>query len=106
MFPSRPSRTPSWKEMQVHSNASHDALAMRIRAIVADRLGVEPAALPPDADLEDDLAADEFDRAEIAYAFEAAFSIVVRDADVATLRTLGELARYVASRLDGQAALA
>ncbi len=84
----------------------HDALATRIRAIVADRLGVEPAALTPDADLEDDLAADAFDRAELADAFEEAFAIVVRDEEVAPLRTLGELARYVASRLGGASSLA
>jgi len=83
----------------VHPDASPDALATRIRDIVAERLGVEPAALTPDADLADDLAADEFDRAELADAFEAAFAIEVRDAEVAPLRTMAELARYVAERL-------
>ena len=89
----------------MQTEASDDTLATRIRAIVAERLGVEPAALTPDADLADDLAADEFDRAEIAHAFEAAFAIVVRAADVAPLRTLGELSHYVASRLSQETSL-
>jgi acyl carrier protein len=89
----------------VQPDATHDALATRILAIVAERLGVEPATLTPDADLEDDLAADAFDRAELADAFEEAFAIVVRDEEVAPLRTLGELAGYVAARLGDTRAL-
>jgi acyl carrier protein len=89
----------------VQPDATPDALATRIRAIVAERLGVEPATLTLDADLEDDLAADAFDRAELADAFEEAFAIVVRDEEVAPLRTLGELAGYVAARLGDTRAL-
>ncbi len=70
----------------------------RIREIVSQQLGVDAAELLPEASILDDLGADSLDVVELVMALEEAFDIEVPDADVETMRTLGDVERYVAER--------
>jgi acyl carrier protein len=63
----------------------------RIRALVADRLGLGLEALVADASLRDDLAADSLDLAELALALETEFAIVLPERVLDRARTYGDL---------------
>jgi acyl carrier protein len=66
-------------------------LEPRLRALVAEQLGLDTDALARNVSLVDDLAADSLDLAELALALEDAFGICVPDETLAEVRTYGEL---------------
>ena len=68
-------------------------LEPRLRALVADSLGVGPDELASDVSLTDDLAADSLDLAELAVRLETELGLVVPDRVVTQLRTYGDLVR-------------
>lgn len=70
-------------------------LETRIRAIVADQLGVDLTEVTPDASILDDLGADSLDVVELVMAIEEAFDIEVPDEEVERMRTIGDVERYV-----------
>jgi acyl carrier protein len=63
----------------------------RLRQLVAERLGVDPAQLDTHSNLAQDLGADEIDLLEIAVAAEEEFGVVVSDAALGGVRTYGDL---------------
>jgi acyl carrier protein len=73
-------------------------LVERIRSIVADQLGVELVDCCADARILDDLGADSLDVVELVMALEDAFDIEVADADVESIRTIGDVEKYVSAR--------
>lgn len=75
------------------------ALAERIRALVAEHLGVDPSELRPDANILEDLGADSLDVVEMVMAIEEAFDIEIADEDAEAMRTVGDVEAYVAGRL-------
>jgi acyl carrier protein len=62
-----------------------------LRALVADRLGVAEVELAPHVSLQDDLAADSLDFADVAAAMEAELGIAVPPALLRQVRTFGDL---------------
>lgn len=74
----------------------------RVRRLVADVLGAGAEELAPEVSLTDELAADSLDLAEIAVALEAAFGIVMPERAVESVRTYGDLVRYVAALTSGR----
>lgn len=73
----------------------------RVRAIVADRLGVEPDMLTPEVSLLEDLAADSLDLLELSLALEAEFGITLREADVDGVRAYRDLVDLVVTATSG-----
>ena len=71
-------------------------LGERIRTIVVEQLGVEPADVTANASILDDLGADSLDVVELVMALEEAFDIEVPDEAVERIRTIGDMERYVA----------
>jgi acyl carrier protein len=72
--------------------------ATRVCRIISTHLGVAQAAVVPGASLVDDLGADSLDTVELVIAFEAAFGIVVPEADVERIRTVQDAIDYVDAR--------
>lgn len=70
-------------------------IADKVKKIVVEHLGVEEAKVTPEASFIDDLGADSLDTVELVIAFEAAFGIVVPEADVAQIRTVQDAIDYV-----------
>jgi acyl carrier protein len=66
-------------------------LEARIAAVVADRLGVDPDGLEPEASLADDLAVDSLEIMDVALALEVEFDVVLDVAEVQHVRTYGDL---------------
>jgi acyl carrier protein len=64
----------------------------RLRALVAEQLGVGEHELEANASLRDDLAVDSLDLVEVAVAIEEAWDVTLPDRLLAQVRTYGELA--------------
>jgi acyl carrier protein len=76
-----------------------DALKEQVRGLVCEQLGVDPAELSSDSNILEDLGADSLDVVELVMAIEEAFDIEVPDEDAETMRTLGDVERYVSARV-------
>jgi acyl carrier protein len=70
-------------------------LGDRIRTIVVEQLGVEPAEVTANASILDDLGADSLDVVELVMALEEEFDIEVPDEAVESIRTIADMERYV-----------
>jgi acyl carrier protein len=69
-----------------------DALASRIRSVIAEHFGVPSDRLRNESRLRDDLGADRFDRIELMIAIEDRVSgIAIDDAKVDEIQTVGDL---------------
>ena len=78
-------------------------LTTKVNSIIVDQLGVEGGSLVPEANLLDDLGADSLDVVELVMALEEEFGIEVPDEDVENIRTIGDIVRYVGSKVEANA---
>lgn len=76
-----------------------ESVTEKVREIVASQLGVEESEVTPEASILDDLGADSLDVVELVMALEEEFDLEVPDEDVETLRTIGDVSRYIAERV-------
>ena len=67
----------------------------RVKKIVAEQLGVKDEEVTSDASFVDDLGADSLDTVELVMALEEEFDIEVPDEAVESIRTIGDMERYV-----------
>lgn len=80
------------------SHTSMVETVAQVTGIISAHLGIEPEMVVPGASLVDDLGADSLDTVELVIAFEAAFDIVVPEADVEHIRTVQDAIDYVDAR--------
>ena len=78
---------------------SVEVLSERLRALMAEQLGVEPGEMRSDSSILEDLGADSLDVVEMVMAIEEAFDIEIDDSDAEALRTVADVEAYVAKRL-------
>jgi len=76
-----------------------DSLVEQIRGLVAEQLGVDSAELNSEANILEDLGADSLDVVELVMAIEETFDIEINDEDAESMRTLGDVEKYVAGRV-------
>ncbi|MBE3595844.1 MAG: acyl carrier protein [Hydrogenibacillus sp.] len=74
-----------------------DALFEKIRAIIADRLGVEEEKVTPEASFKDDLGADSLDLVELVMEFEDEFEMEISDEDAEKINTVQDVLDYIKS---------
>ncbi len=67
----------------------------KIRAIIADKLGVEESEIVPEASFTDDLGADSLDTVELIMEFEKEFNIKIPDEDADKIATVSNAIAYV-----------
>ena len=67
----------------------------KVRDIIVETLGCEADQVTPEASLADDLGADSLASVELVMALEEAANIKIDDADVANLRTVGDILDYL-----------
>jgi acyl carrier protein len=72
-----------------------DAMTGKIRGLVAEQLGVDIESLTPEAHILEDLGADSLDVVELVMAIEEQFDIEIPDEDAESMRTLGDVEKYV-----------
>jgi len=85
--------------MSAHGFGPDPDLAERIRTIVAEQLGIDPAEVRPDSDILDDLGADSLDVVELVMTLEDEFDIEVPDEAAESIRTIADVERYVAEHV-------
>jgi acyl carrier protein len=78
---------------------SEEALA-KVRAILAEQLGVQPDQIVPEARIMDDLGADSLDMVEIGMTVEEAFNLSLSDEDLEKVGTVGDLHEALAGLLE------
>ena len=67
----------------------------KVRDIIVETLGCEADQVTPKASLADDLGADSLASVELVMALEEAANIKIDDADVANLKTVGDILDYL-----------
>ena len=67
----------------------------KVRDIIVETLGCEADQVTPEASLADDLGADSLASVELVMALEEAANIKIDDADVANLKTVGDILDYL-----------
>ena len=80
------------------------SIAERVRAQIAEQLGVKLEQVVPEASLIDDLGADSLDAVELVMAIEETFGIEIPDEEAEQLQRVGEVIRYVETRVGEMAA--
>lgn len=67
----------------------------QVRDIIVETLGCDAEQVTMDASLADDLGADSLASVELVMALEEAANIKIDDADVANLKTVGDIMDYL-----------
>ncbi len=67
----------------------------KVRAIIAEQLGVKPEQVTPQASFIDDLGADSLDTVELVMALEEEFGVEIPDEEAEKLVTVGDAIKYV-----------
>lgn len=69
----------------------------KVRDIIVETLGCDAEQATPEASLADDLGADSLASVELVMALEEATGVSIDDADIANLKTVGDVMRYLAA---------
>jgi len=67
----------------------------RVRALVAEQLGLDVAEIKPSANILDDLGADSLDLVELVMSLEDTFDIDVPDEEFEGMRTIADIQQFV-----------
>lgn len=67
----------------------------KVRNVIAESLGCDPEKVTMDAKLLEDLEADSLAAVELSMALEDATGITIEDADLPTLKTVGDIMNYL-----------
>ncbi len=70
----------------------------KIRAIIADKLGVEESEIVLEASFTEDLGADSLDTVELIMEFEKEFNIKIPDEDADKIATVSNAIDYVVEK--------
>lgn len=87
---------PLAKENSDYHNDNHLLdIETEVKAIIADKLGVDESQITQDANFSLDLGADSLDAVEIIIELENKFDISIPDEDTAKIATVGDAINYV-----------
>lgn len=71
------------------------SIADRIKKIIVDQLGVEPATVVDDANFADDLGADSLEVVQVVMEIEEEFGVEIPDSAANTILTVGDAIRFI-----------
>lgn len=73
----------------------------KLQSLIADQLGVDGNNITMDTNFEEDLGVDSLDIVELSMALEEEFDIgEMSEEDLAAIKTVGDLVRYLQGKLD------
>lgn len=75
-----------------------EAVADRVRAIIAEQLGVKLEEVTETASFIEDLGADSLDTVELVMALEEEFGIEIPDEDAEKMGNVGEAIKYISTK--------
>jgi len=67
----------------------------KVKAIIAEQLGVKAEEVTPQASFIDDLGADSLDTVELIMALEEEFNIEIPDEDAEKMANVGDAIKYI-----------
>ena len=67
----------------------------KVKAIIADKLGVDEKEITPQASFTNDLGADSLDTVELIMEFEKEFNIAIPDDQAEKIATVGQAIDYI-----------
>jgi len=70
-------------------------IALRVKNIIVDKLGVDEAEVTAEASFTNDLGADSLDTVELIMEFEKEFEISIPDEDAEKISTVGSAIKYI-----------
>ena len=76
-----------------------EAVADRVRAIIAEQLGVKLEEVTDAASFIEDLGADSLDTVELVMALEEEFGIEIPDEDAEKMAAVGDAIKYIESKI-------
>lgn len=78
-------------------------IADEVKAIIVDKLGVDPSEVTETANFTNDLGADSLDTVELIMEFEKKFGIDMQDVeDGDKIATVGDAIAYITSKVDNK----
>ena len=69
----------------------------RVKEIIVEQLGVDPAEVSGQASFVNDLGADSLDTVELVMAFEEEFGLEIPDEEAEKIQTVGQAVDYIKS---------
>jgi len=70
----------------------------QVKAIIAEKLGVNLDQVKPESSFDGDLGADSLDTVELVMAFEEKFNVEIPDEDAEKMKTVGDAISYLKSK--------
>jgi acyl carrier protein len=67
----------------------------KVKEIIVEQLGVDPAEVVPSASFINDLGADSLDTVELVMAFEEEFGIEIPDEEAEKIQSVGQAIEYI-----------
>lgn len=74
-------------------------IALKVKDIIVDKLGVDESEVKPAASFTNDLGADSLDTVELIMEFEKVFDITISDDEAEKISTVQDAVAYIESRL-------
>jgi acyl carrier protein len=74
-------------------------IAAKVKAIIAESLGVDMNEVTENASFVNDLGADSLDNVELVMTLEEQFGIEIPDEDAEKIQTVGQAIEYIKSKL-------
>ena len=67
----------------------------KVKEIIVEQLGVDPAQVTPEASFVNDLGADSLDTVELVMALEEEFNLEIPDEEAEKIATVGQAIEYI-----------
>ncbi|MBO6169372.1 MAG: acyl carrier protein [Bacteroidales bacterium] len=77
----------------------YEEIVSKVKAIIVDKLGIEPSEVTETANFTNDLGADSLDTVELLMEFERVFGIKIPDEETSTIATVKDAIDKVAEKL-------
>jgi acyl carrier protein len=74
-----------------------DQVFEKVKAIIVDKLNVDPEQVVPEARFREDLKADSLDLVELIMAFEDEFGGAISDEDAQKITSVGEAVKFLSA---------
>ena len=80
-------------------------IELKVREILAAKLGIELATIRGDSWLAEDLGVDSFGAVELLFEIEEAFGLTIPDSDIEKVRSVADIVTYLDGWLAAKAAV-
>ena len=77
----------------------YEEIVSKVKAIIVDKLGIEPSEVTETANFTNDLGADSLDTVELLREFERVFGIKIPDEETSSIATVKDAIDKVAEKL-------